>query len=423
MRESLVLDLSECTEFRQTVQARTPPVVHATAGLLAALLCAALGWSALTEANMVVRAPGRVRPLTTPEKIFNAARGDALGAGAGGRVADVRIREGDTVHRGDLLIRLETGRLDNEIARLRHTLRAAEDELATLVQQESLAVLQCAAEHDKARAEVAQERAQVRRARLQQDAEVRLVQVELDTAADEESQLRALVARRAAPRADLARTILKTREAQEKLARARLPVDDSRVPVVEQALVLLEHGHAVKRQQRQRERTAKQAQVEAARLELAGRELERALAEIRAPVDGTVIKGDIKVGDVLEPGKPVVELAQSGGVLFEASVKSEDVGHLGLGMPARIKLDAFDYQRYGTVAGDVCYIAPDSGLSSSPRTVEYTVRISLHSRELARGSWRGRAKLGMAGQAEIITGRESLLRLFLKRLRQGISLG
>ena len=53
--------------------------------------------------------------MTTPVKVFNAARGEALSASVGGRVAEVNAREGDQVRQGDVLVRLETGRLDNEI--------------------------------------------------------------------------------------------------------------------------------------------------------------------------------------------------------------------------------------------------------------------------------------------------------------------
>src|SRR5262249_60418246 len=61
-----VLDLAACTEFRQTLQARPPRLVHGTALLLGALLAAALTWSAVTEADLVVRAPRPVRPITRP---------------------------------------------------------------------------------------------------------------------------------------------------------------------------------------------------------------------------------------------------------------------------------------------------------------------------------------------------------------------
>src|SRR4051794_28916516 len=106
MRDALVLDIADCTEFRQVVQSQPPKIVHGTAVLLVALLGTALGWSALTRALLVVRAPGRIRPVTTPVKVFNAARGEVLGAGVGGRVVEVNVREGDVVKRGATLVRL-----------------------------------------------------------------------------------------------------------------------------------------------------------------------------------------------------------------------------------------------------------------------------------------------------------------------------
>jgi hypothetical protein len=51
------------------------------------------------------------------------------------------------------------------------------------------------------------------------------------------------------------------------------------------------------------------------------------------------------------------------------------------------------------------------------------VRIELDGGEVGRGPWQGRVKLGMAGQAEIVTDRESLLSLLVRKIRQSISLG
>ena len=131
------------------------------------------------------------------------------------------------------------------------------------------------------------------------------------------------------------------------------------------------------------------AEVEALRIELANLELEREQAVIRAPMDGVVTTGDVKVGDILEPGKPVVEIAEQEGFRFEAAVPSEEVGHLRVGMPARIKLDAYDYQRYGTVAGTVVFLSPDSGVPTGQGTATYLVRIELAGDELAAGSSAG----------------------------------
>ena len=136
-----------------------------------------------------------------------------------------------------------------------------------------------------------------------------------------------------------------------------------------------------------------------------------------------MIKGDIKLGDILEPGKPVFELARQEGFLFEGSVPSDEVGHLKVGMAARIKLDAYNYQQYGTVDGIVRFLSPDSGQEGEERTVNYTVRIELASDSLGRGEFHGQVKLGMTGHADIVTGHQSLISILVKRMRQSISLG
>jgi multidrug efflux pump subunit AcrA (membrane-fusion protein) len=132
---------------------------------------------------------------------------------------------------------------------------------------------------------------------------------------------------------------------------------------------------------------------------------------LRAPLDGVITSGDVKVGDLLSSGQPVVEIAEQKGFLFEVSVPSEEVGHLQVGMSARIKLDAFDYQKYGTLEGTVRFISPDSGVAEGQRAPSYLVRIELAGEEVGRGDFHGRVKLGMAGQAEIVTGQEALRRL------------
>ena len=53
----------------------------------------------------------------------------------------------------------------------------------------------------------------------------------------------------------------------------------------------------------------------------------------------------------------------------------------------------------------------------------YLVRIELEGKEMGLGELRGPVKLGMAGQAEILTDQESLLVLLVRKIRQTISLG
>jgi len=105
------------------------------------------------------------------------------------------------------------------------------------------------------------------------------------------------------------------------------------------------------------------------------------------------------------------------------TVSSEDVGLLREGMPVRVRLDAFDYQQHGTVAGTVSMISPDAQVKDRQRTGVFTMKVALEGDEVGRNELRGKPKLGMTGQAEIVTGQESLLGLLVKKVRQTISLG
>ena len=126
-------------------------------------------------------------------------------------------------------------------------------------------------------------------------------------------QLRALLSRRAAAPGGADQGPAEGPGGEREEDKARLPVDQSRVPVAERALVLVDRDYAVKREELELKRAGKRGEIEATRIELANRELERELAEIRAPIDGVVIKGDVKLGDLLEPGKPVLEMARQEG--------------------------------------------------------------------------------------------------------------
>ena len=138
--------------------------------------------------------------------------------------------------------------------------------------------------------------------------------------------------------------------------------------------------------------------------------------------DAPGVTRDRKVGDLLEPGKAAVEIARQAGFLFEAAIPSAEIAHVRAGMPARIRLDAYDFQRYGTLDGTVAFIAPDSGVPEGQTRAVYTVRITTRRDEIGRGAYRGRVKLGMTGRVEIVTGGDRLLTLLVRKINQTISL-
>jgi hemolysin D len=436
MRETQVLNLAECAELSYTLQAPPSRLVHGLVWLLIALLGTAIGWSGFTQMDLVVRASGRVRPLDSATKIYNPVRGEVLSGSSGGRVAEVNCHEGDEVKKGDVLIRFNTERLDNEIVRLKRTIHVGEADLSELLHEKDLLARQFTATRAKCEAEVTQVKEELRQARAKQETEVRSARATLDAARDDLSRLQRLVSTPGAlPPSEMVKAETREVEAREQLARAEVRLNENKPKVAELALVLAENEYALKQQELEGRQRLKQADLEKARSELANLELEQHQAVLIAPVDGIVTEGDVKVGDLIAPGQRLLEIAEQKGYRFEVLVPSEEVGHLRLGMPVRIKLDAYDYQKHGTLTGTVSYISPDSQVPSGTQTgvgaaaqtggshAAFLVKIDLDNEAIGRGELRDKVTLGMFGQAEIVTGHETLLFLMLKKIRQSISLG
>jgi HlyD family secretion protein len=412
MRDHTIGNLAECSEFRQTLQARPPAVVHGAALLLAALLAAAVCWAALAQADLVVQARGRLRPEHPA----------APAAAPAGRVAEVRYREGDTVKRGDVLMRMDTERLDNEIGRKRRAVQGYEEELARLARQEQLLAAQREQTLARAQAELRQTREEVRQARERRESDLGLHKDELELAADVEKRMQGLGKNTSLLEVLQARQT--RRKAETDLAKVRLPIDESRIDVARLALALAEKEADVRREELVGTRTRTRAELDAARLELANLEVELRRAAVRAPCDGVVITPEKHAGDLVEHDQVVAEVAPPGGFVFEAVVPGEEVGHLKVGLPVRIKLDAFDFQKYGTLAGEVVHLSADSKVpeGGGRQQAVYVVKVAVASEEVGHGGVRGRLRLGMDGRAEIVTGRHSLLAVLLKQVRQSVNL-
>ena len=225
----------------------------------------------------------------------------------------------------------------------------------------------------KSAAELAQAHREVRQSQDRMTADVNVAELELTNAEYEEVQTRRLVERGVVAQDMLRKVTARVREAQEKLRKIRLPVEQGRVEVLRRALELTERDYAVRRQELQTKQGLKQGENAGLRLELANLTLERQQALIRAPSDGLVIAGDVKVGEFLTYGKTVVEIA---GVPLRGGRPSEEVVTAG-GMPAPSArcLTTSAISTCGTVV-----FMPGLGVSSGQPTA-VTVKIQLTGEE------------------------------------------
>jgi hemolysin D len=84
-----------------------------------------------------------------------------------------------------------------------------------------------------------------------------------------------------------------------------------------------------------------------------------------APNDGTIFELSIRhPGAVVQPGVAIATIAPQGvPLVLRGRMSSSESGFLQPGMPVKIKFDAYPFQDYGIVPGQLSWISPDSQMA------------------------------------------------------------
>lgn len=159
---------------------------------------------------------------------------------------------------------------------------------------------------------------------------------------------------------------------------------------------------------------------------LAQRKEQLSYTEIRSPMNGIVRNVRLTtLGGVAKPGEEIMQIVpMDEDMIIEAKVKPADIAFVRPGLPASVKLDAYDYTIYGTLDGVVSYISADT-LNEEVRGNEqpyYRVQIKTSSQKLvSRHKQRIDIQPGMTATVEIMTGRNTVLRYLTKPITKTIN--
>ena len=132
-------------------------------------------------------------------------------------------------------------------------------------------------------------------------------------------------------------------------------------------------------------------------------------------------------GAVVTPSEIMVQIVDANQPLeVKVSLKNKDIGLLKLGQACRIKVDAYDFQKYGLLTGTLRHLSqnnvtpprgagenPNLTQADAPKSAPFTAYISIDKPELKVGERMVRLKPGMAVQAEIKVGKRRLYEFFL----------
>jgi HlyD family secretion protein len=240
-----------------------------------------------------------------------------------GRVLEVKVKEGQRVKAGDLLLILDLGDTALAVERDRHGVESARARL------QDLAVGSRLAEVAAAEAEVADKAAALDLATREMQRQELLLSKEVGTERD----------------SDQART-------QRDRAQAALRISEER-------LALTREGF------RSWQTVQARSEVDKARAQLRQSEVVARESEIRAPADAVVIHRMVEPGQLLAAGQTGLTLALTERLYVRTFIPETQLGRVRHGQTAQVIVDAFPGKTFAAV---VTEIAPDAEFT--PKQVE-----------------------------------------------------
>jgi hemolysin D len=143
------------------------------------------------------------------------------------------------------------------------------------------------------------------------------------------------------------------------------------------------------------------------------------LMRLTAPVDGTVQQLTVHtVGGVVPAAQPLMLIVpRQGKVEVEATLENKDVGFVKVGQEVEVKIDAFEYTKFGTVPGHVTSVSRDA-IQDEKRGLLYDVGITLDRTTIDVDGRVVPLTAGMSTNAEIKTGTRRVIEYILSPLVQ-----
>ena len=354
--------------------------------LMLALVASAVAWAALTQVDIISKAPARVVP---------DGREQVIASLEGGILRELLVREGQQVQEGQDLALLDPTRMEAQQAEgqaKRVSLRGAIARLQAEATGKPLvfppevrdneAVVDGETESYNARQKALGEAVDINRR------SIALLQKELGVA--EAMSAKGLMS-------------------EVEVMRVRRQVNDLNLQTQERV---------------NRFRQDASAELVKVRTELSMLEEQMVVRDdalrrttLSSPVRGVVktIKANT-IGGVVAPGAAVMEIVPVGSrVLVEARVPPSDIGFVKVGQPVEIKLTAYEYGVYGGLKGTVQSISPDAlGDPDKGEGTYYRALVRADRNTLKSGGKALSVLPGMVGSVEIRTGERSVLSFILR---------
>ena len=427
---------------------------RAIALTIMAVFCAALAWAFVGQVDIVATAPGKIIPRGMTKQIQPFETGV---------VRAIHVSDGTRVKAGDLLIELDPtinqadrDHLQHElvmselaVARLRAALTEDGEPLANFHPPEQASREMIATQRQFLRDQVDEQRAKIAaldRQRAQKEAErnsiaatIEKLNVTLPVLAQRLEIRKTLYDHETGSKANYLEMLQSFLEQQKEIE-----VQKSHLQEAEAALAAVIQTRAQTAAEYRRARFAELVEAEGKangfKEDLVKAEQKTKLQQLTAPVDGTVQQLAVHtVGGVVTPAQILLVVVPAESELqIEAMVSNRDIGFVHEGQEAQIKVDTFNFTRYGLVHGKVMSVSRDAITRDKPRDtsnrqaqgaetelsepkgqeMNYVARVSLDRTQMQVDDRVVNLNPGMAVTVEIRTGSRRVIEYLLSPLLQ-----
>jgi len=382
-----------------------------------------LVWAGFTQVDEVTKGEGKVIPSTKVQVIQSA---DSE------RISKIMVRSGQRVRKGDLLVLMDDTESSSALGQLQAEGESLEARAARLAREAGGATYTCPpdaqgnvptvcadeAALQQVRAEALRSKIngleavvdQRRRDLSEAQATAASLRSSIALAQKQVDMLAPLAAKSIVPQTDLLSARRDLVEQQGKLAAAQESASRA-AAAVREAQAAASEAELQFRQQTLDERSQLAAKIAVNVESQRGAEGKLQRAEIRSPVNGIV--NDVQVtteGAFVNAGQKIMEVVPLGDkLLVEARIKPSDIAFIRVGDRATVKVTAYDFEVYGGLDGHIVQVSADSIYDEATKQAYFNVIIETDRAYLQSGRTQLPITPGMVCDAEIITGRKSIL--------------
>ncbi len=354
-----------------------------------------LAWASVARIDQVTRAQGQV---------IATARTQEVQSPEGGRITQLRVKEGQHVQRGELLAVLEKERASAAVGDSANKIAALAITLARLQAEMTGKPLQFDASLHPYRHFIENQTELYQRRRQAIEMDISTLKQMRQLAQEELAMNQPLLAKGDVSRADI--------------IRLQRQVTDFDAQIVNRQNRYL--------QETQTQMTEAQEKLSSEQEQLRDRSQTLKNTDLISPVNGIVKNIRMNtIGGVIKSGETLIEILPTDAEqVTEVKISPTDIAFIQLGQVANIKLDAYDYTIFGYLQGKVSYISPDTLIEETRngRMPFYRVQVQVDDKQPRRGRSRDiQIVAGMTATVEIKVKNRTVLSYLTKPITKTLN--